>query len=122
MALLAVDHIQLAMPVGAEDEARRFYVGGLGLSEVPKPADLAVRGGCWFERGALKLHLSVDPNFIPARRAHPAFIVSDLAGMIGALEQGAYRLSDDVPIEGYVRRFVEDPFGNRIELMEPVGV
>ena len=75
----ALDHVQLAMPSGGEDQARAFYSDLLGIPEVPKPPHLAKRGGCWFERGPLKVHLGVEMDFRPARKAHPAFRVADLA-------------------------------------------
>ena len=95
-----LDHVQLAMPAGREAEAVAFYEGVLGISHVPKPYLLAVRGGCWFEDGDLKVHLGVDVSFRPATKAHPAFIV-------------------DEPLDGFDRVYVSDPFGNRIELMQP---
>jgi len=108
------------MPAGGEDAARAFYADLLGIPEVPKPKDLAKRGGCWFERGSLKLHLGVEQDFRPAKKAHPALIVSDLPTLIKRLTDGGYRVVEDEPLSGYARRFVYDPFGNRIELMEPV--
>jgi len=119
MPVRCINHILIAMPVGREDEARAFYHGILGLVEKAKPLQLAARGGCWFESGALQVHLGVDKDFIPARKAHPAFIVDDLAGMVRKAEQAGYKVTADEPIEGYDRRHVEDPFGNRIELIEP---
>ena len=119
MSVKCLDHVQLAMPPGREDEARAFYADALGISEVPKPAHLAKRGGCWFEQGGLKVHLGVDADFKPARKAHPAFIVSDLGKLVTRLETRGYRVGEDEPLEGYNRRYVDDPFGNRIELMEP---
>lgn len=83
-----------------------------------KPANLAARGGCWFEDGELKIHLGVEKNFAPARKAHPAFIVEDLAALTSALIKAGYPVAHDQPLEGYDRIFVDDPFGNRIELME----
>lgn len=118
MGLIRIDHVQLAMPAGSEDLARAFYRDALGLSEVAKPASLARRGGCWFGDGALKVHLGVDPDFQPARKAHPAFLVDDLAGLIARLEAGGHPIVEDAPIEGQARIFTADPFGNRIELIE----
>lgn len=120
MAVLAIDHVQLAMPAGGEQEARRFYRDLLGIKEVPKPPHLASRGGCWFEDGGVKLHLGVERPFTPARKAHPALIVSDLAALGAAIAQAGFRVVDDEPLEGYVRLYADDPFGNRIELMEPL--
>jgi catechol 2,3-dioxygenase-like lactoylglutathione lyase family enzyme len=119
MPVKSLDHVQLAMPAGREAEARAFYQGLLGIPEVKKPAILAKRGGCWFEQGSLKLHLGVEADFRPARKAHPAFIVKDLASLTAALAKAGHSLSGDEPLEGYTRVFVDDPFGNRIELIEP---
>ncbi len=113
-----LDHLQLAMPIGREDDARTFYTGVLGIPEVPKPLHLASRGGCWFENGPLKVHLGVEAEFVPARKAHPAFIVDDLHGLAGRLRRGGYRVVEDQPLARYDRLYVDDPFGNRIELME----
>ncbi len=119
MSIRRIDHVQLAMPAGHERDAAAFYDGLLGISEVPKPAHLAVRGGCWFERGDLKVHLGVDADFRPARKAHPALLVDDLAGLVVRLRDAGVAVSDDEPLEGYDRVYVDDPFGNRIELLEP---
>jgi catechol 2,3-dioxygenase-like lactoylglutathione lyase family enzyme len=119
LTIRAIDHVQLAMPAGKEDEARRFYRDLLGIPEQAKPPNLARRGGCWFERGALKIHLGVEKDFHPARKAHPALLVDGLAQLKKALAEAGCRLVDDEPLEGYERVYVDDPFGNRIELMEP---
>ncbi len=121
MPVQRLDHVQLAMPPGGEDRAREFYQGMLGIPEIPKPPDLARRGGCWFERGELKVHLGVEQQFRPARKAHPGFIVSDLAGMVERFRAGGYTLSEDGSVAGRLRVFVDDPFGNRIELIEPMA-
>lgn len=118
--IIELDHIQLAMPKGGEAQARGFYQDLLGLAEIAKPADLAVRGGCWFEQGAVKVHLGVEAAFAPAKKAHPAFIVRDLALLAGILEQAGHKTTDGSPVEGYKRKDTIDPFGNRIELMERV--
>lgn len=120
MAVLSIDHVQLAMPEGGEPDARRFYSELLGIPEVPKPAHLAKRGGCWFETEALKLHLGVERPFVPAKKAHPALIVSGIENLAAAIAEAGFRVVDDEPLEGFVRVYVDDPFGNRIELMEPV--
>jgi catechol 2,3-dioxygenase-like lactoylglutathione lyase family enzyme len=114
-----IDHVQLAMPAGGEDLARAFYGGALGIQEVPKPAHLAKRGGCWFEREGLKIHLGVEADFRPARKAHVALLVADLPELQAKLRASGYALNEDAPLEGYHRIYVEDPFGNRLELMEP---
>lgn len=121
MDIVRLDHVQLAMPAGGEAAARRFYRDLLGIPEVEKPAHLAARGGCWFERGALKLHLGVDPAFVPAGKAHPALIVRDLAALAARLAAAGHPTSEDQPLAGYARCYVADPFGNRIELMQPEG-
>jgi len=118
MRLVRIDHVQLAMLAGGEAAARAFYRDALGLAETPKPAHLAARGGCWFEDGALKVHLGVDPDFRPARKAHPAFVVTDLALLAARLEAGKYRVAEDGLLDGRRRVFADDPFGNRIELIE----
>jgi catechol 2,3-dioxygenase-like lactoylglutathione lyase family enzyme len=112
----AIDHVQLAMPAGGEARAREFYEGLLGIAEVPKPAALAGRGGCWFERGALRLHLGLDAEFRPARKAHPGLLVSDLPALVARL-QAAGRPCAEEAREGRAHVYVDDPFGNRIELI-----
>jgi catechol 2,3-dioxygenase-like lactoylglutathione lyase family enzyme len=119
MMIVGVEHVQLAMPAGREAEARAFYHGVLGVPEVAKPPHLAARGGCWFEHGAVKIHLGVDPDFHPARKAHPAFVVVDLAALSAKIAANGYPTSEDQPLHGFTRRYVDDPFGNRIELMQP---
>lgn len=117
MGLVGVDHVQLAIPEGGEDTARGFFVGLLGMREVPKPANLSNQG-CWFESEGVRLHLGVDPDFVPARKAHPAFIVSDASALRDQLKKAGVEVKDEAPIEGYQRFFTQDPFGNRIELMQ----
>jgi catechol 2,3-dioxygenase-like lactoylglutathione lyase family enzyme len=121
MTILALDHVQLAMPPGGEHAARQFYGTLLGLDEVPKPANLAARGGIWFVRGEVRVHLGVEKDFMPSRKAHPAFIVADLAALTARLEAAGVAANRDEPLEGFDRVYVSDPFGNRIELMEPAG-
>ncbi len=116
----ALDHVQLAMPPAREDEARAFYSGLLGIPEVAKPDHLARRGGCWFERGGLKVHLGVEKDFRPARKAHPAFIVDDVRGLSDRIAAAGYHVAEDEPLAGYDRTYVDDPFGNRLELMQPL--
>jgi catechol 2,3-dioxygenase-like lactoylglutathione lyase family enzyme len=118
MRVRRLDHVLLAMPAGKESEARKFYRDILGIPEAVKPPDLAGRGGCWFENGELKIHLGVEKDFIPARKAHPALLVDDLAALKAALLKAGCPVAHDVPLEGYDRIFVDDPFGNRIELLE----
>jgi len=120
MHIVRVDHVQLAMPPGGEALARAFFGDLLGIPEVPKPPGLAQRGGCWFERDGLKIHLGVEKDFRPARKAHPALEVRDLPRLIERLKGRGCVVKEDEPLEGYLRVYVDDPFGNRIELLEPV--
>ncbi len=119
MAIESLDHVQLAMPAGGEAEAIGFYCDLLGIPQIEKPPHLAARGGCWFESSSVKLHLGVDPEFKPAQKAHPALLVSDLPGLVKRLRTARVTVRDDEPLDGYDRVYVDDPFGNRIELMEP---
>src|SRR5580704_18322260 len=98
MRIVALDHIQLAMPPGGEANARAFYAGVLGIPEVPKPPNLAKRGGCWFERESLKVHLGVEADFRPARKAHPAFLVEHLEALKAFIETAGYTLKSDEPL------------------------
>ena len=107
------------MPKGEEQKARDFYHGVLGIPERPKPAELVKRGGVWFEDGALKIHLGVEADFRPARKAHPALLVEGLAELIARLKTAGHPVIDE-PMDGYRRIYTEDPFGNRLELMEKV--
>ena len=119
MPLTALEHVQLAMPAGKEDAARAFYGGLLEIPEVPKPPNLAKRGGVWFERGPVKIHLGVEADFRPARKAHPAFKVQGLKILVARLKEHGVEIVEDEPLEGWNRVYVYDPFGNRIELLEP---
>ncbi len=121
MPVVGIDHVQLAMPSGQEDTARAFYSGLLGIPEMPKPPALALRGGVWFESGTLKVHLGVEREFRPARKAHPGLLVRGLEALVERLREAGIEVIDDEPLEGYRRIYVSDPFGNRLELMEPHG-
>ena len=115
---VAFDHVQLAMPHGEEERARAFYVDVLGMTTVPKPPDLAARGGLWFASGSLALHLGVDPNFVPAAKAHVALRCRDYAGMVARLKSAGYGVIPAGTFEdGLEHAFLADPFGNRIELV-----
>lgn len=120
MQVLRLDHVQLAMPAGREADAVCFYEGILGIPHVPKPAHLATRGGCWFESGALKIHLGVEKDFRAAKKAHPALIVADVGALAGAIEAAGHAVVEDEPLTGFDRVYAYDPFGNRIELMQPI--
>ncbi|MEO3872483.1 glyoxalase [Nonomuraea sp. B12E4] len=112
----ALHHVQLAAPAGSEPLLREFYEGVLGLREVPKPPGLAGRGGVWFRGASVEIHLGVEDDFRPARKAHPAFLVDDIDAYAAEI-QGA--IPDDL-LPGYRRIYVSDPVGNRIELLQPV--
>ena len=120
MSVIGIDHVQLAMPHGGEERARRFYAGVLGMVEVEKPAHLAVNGGCWFEGGTANVHLGVEEGHRPSRKAHPALLVGDLGVVRRRLEMAGEPFTPGKPLEGYIRGDTIDPFGNRIELMELV--
>ena len=114
--ITGLDHVQLAMPRGREDAARSFYAGLLGMTELPKPPVLAVRGGCWFASGGAVLHLGVEEPFAPARKAHPALLVDDLDGLEADLIAAGHAcVRADNEISGIHRFHTHDPFGNRVE-------
>ncbi len=116
--LAAIDHVQLSMPVGGEPAARRFYVDVLGLREVAKPVELRTRGGAWFAGRSVAVHLGVEPDFQPLARAHPAFVVDDLASVRARLgDAGVESRADDTGL-AILRCYIRDPFGNRIELVD----
>ena len=116
--LTAIDHVQLAMPRGAEDDATAFYEGLLGLTRVAKPASLAVRGGCWFHAEGVVVHLGVEDGFAPAKKAHPAFLVDGLDDLVARLEAGGFEVVWDHELDSVRRCYVADCFGNRIELID----
>jgi catechol 2,3-dioxygenase-like lactoylglutathione lyase family enzyme len=119
MKILSIDHVQIAMPSGEEDTARLFYIECLGFVEIPKPPELAKRDGAWFQAGNVQLHLGVETDFRPARKAHPAFLVDDLDALIANVQSAGYETdTSQPPLDSYKRAHVFDPFGNRIELME----
>ncbi len=112
---VGIDHVQLAIPAGSEDAAREFYVGVLGLAEVPKPPLLAARGGAWFEAGEVRLHVGGEEPFVAAKKAHPALTLSNLRAFV---ESRGIDATWNDEIEGLVRCHIFDPFGNRIELVQ----
>ncbi|MEU6976130.1 MULTISPECIES: VOC family protein [unclassified Streptomyces] len=120
--LVAVDHVQLAAPAGSEDLLRTFYGDVLGMTEVPKPPVLAARGGCWFAAagGAVQLHLGVEADFRPARKAHPGLRVAGILDYAARLEKHGVTLVWDDNLPGHRRFHTEDPVGNRLEFLEPV--
>ncbi len=116
--VLGIDHVQLAMPKGCEDRARRFYRDVLGLKETPKPEALASRGGCWFASGDAQVHLGVEDDFRPAKKAHPALLVEGLDEILAKCESVGLPTKADAAFDGRRRVHVSDPFGNRLELIE----
>ena len=127
--MIALHHVQVACPSGAEEDVRRFYAGGLGLTEVDKPADLAVRGGAWFRaydgrgRVTAELHVGVEEPFAPARRAHPAFVVDDLDAVAARLERAGFGVDarERESFPGHLRFHTHDAAGNRVEVLQPLG-
>jgi catechol 2,3-dioxygenase-like lactoylglutathione lyase family enzyme len=115
--VVGIDHVQLAIPPGREEEATAFYEGLLGLPRVPKPAPLASRGGCWFEADGVKVHLGIEADFRPARKAHPALLVADLDELCRRLTDAGVEVREGDDPSGRPQRYVDDPFGNRIELV-----
>jgi catechol 2,3-dioxygenase-like lactoylglutathione lyase family enzyme len=116
--IFGLDHVQLAMPIGGEPLARGFYRDILGLAEDSEPQNLAQRGGCWFSASGLRIHLGVESDFRAARKAHPGLLVRGLAALRARLDHAGFTTTDDEPLAGYDRCDVDDPFGNRLELME----
>ncbi len=124
VSVTGLDHVQVAAPAGCEGAARAFYGGVLGLEEIPKPAGLADRGGCWFRAGQHELHVGVDAAFVPAAKAHPGLAVSSepaLRELADRLEAAGavVEWADAAEIGGRPRFHVRDPWGNRLELLAP---
>ncbi|MBT2452197.1 glyoxalase [Streptomyces sp. ISL-43] len=119
--LAAVDHVQLAAPPGSEDRLRAYYTGVLGMTEIPKPPVLAARGGCWFAAGPVQLHLGVEEDFRPARKAHPGLRVTAIEAYAKRLEERGAEVVWDDNLPGHRRFYSEDPVGNRIEFLERYG-
>ena len=116
--LTGLDHIQIAAPPNSENQARQFYGNLLGMEEIPKPENLQARGGCWFNCGSHEVHIGIQNDFIPAKKAHPGFTVNALEELKARLESAGYSISEEPPINGRSRFFTHDPFGNRIEFLE----
>ncbi|MBA2806763.1 VOC family protein [Streptomyces sp. KM273126] len=119
--ITALDHVQLAAPPGSERELRSYYVGVLGMTEIPKPPALAARGGCWFRAGGAHLHLGIDKDCRPARKAHPGLRVRDIEAHAARLEAHGAPVTWDDDLPGHRRFYTEDPVGNRLEFLEPNG-
>jgi catechol 2,3-dioxygenase-like lactoylglutathione lyase family enzyme len=118
VSVLGIDHVQVAAPAGCEADARAFYGELLGLDELPKPESLAARGGCWFRAGAQELHVGVEDPFAPARKAHPGFLVDDLAALAERLRGAGVEVVPDESMPSVERAYAADPFGNRLELRQ----
>ncbi|MFJ5677752.1 glyoxalase [Streptomyces sp. NPDC093097] len=112
-------HVQLAIPPGAEEACREFWGGVLGMTELPKPPALAARGGCWFRGGGLEVHLGVEQDFRPARKAHPGILVRSLRDLADRLERHGHEVTWDGDFPGYHRFHAFDKIGNRLEFLEP---
>jgi catechol 2,3-dioxygenase-like lactoylglutathione lyase family enzyme len=120
VGIIGLDHVQVAITPGGEGAARRFYGEVLGLPELPKPDTLAGRGGVWFACGEQQLHCGVEDPVAPSRR-HPALITDDLDATRASLEDAGFPIRTDAELPGYRRFYTEDPFGNRVELLQPVA-
>ncbi|MDP4219567.1 MAG: VOC family protein [Bacteroidota bacterium] len=118
MHILSLDHVQLAMPSGGESEARRFYCDILGFEEIPKPEPLRSRGGCWFRSAQAELHLGIEEDFRPAKKAHPAFRTGDIDVLEKHLTAKGFVITPDTALPKVRRFYISDPFGNRIEILE----
>lgn len=116
--VLGLDHVQIAIPKDGEARAREFFVNLLGWTEMEKPANLRVRGGAWFQCGQHQIHVGVTDAFIPAKKAHPAFLVRGIAEYRKHLETLGLKPRDEDPLPGAVRFYLDDPFGNRLEFLE----
>ena len=118
--VVGIHHVQIAAPRGSEAVLRRFYGDVLGMTEVPKPPDLVGRGGVWFRAGGVELHLGVEDDFRPARKAHPGLLVADLVAYVERLAAHGVPVEWDDAFPGYRRCYLHDPHGNRLELLEPL--
>ena len=113
-----IHHVQLAAPSGSEPSARAFWVGVLGFEEVDKPEELALRGGCWFRGHGIEIHVGVEDDFRPARKAHPGLVLGDLDAWAARLEGAGHEVAWDAGFPGMRRFYTADPFGNRLEFLE----
>ncbi|WP_370616830.1 VOC family protein [Mumia qirimensis] len=121
LAFVHLHHVQLAIPAGGEDACRAFWVGLLGMHELEKPPELAARGGCWFRSGGIEVHLGVEKEFAPARKAHPGFLVARIDDVAERLTAGGVDVRWDDAFPGHRRFYADDPFGNRLEFLQPLG-
>ena len=118
---MRLHHVQVAIPAGGEPAAREFYAGLLGMDEIEKPEALRARGGCWFRSGTAEIHCGIDADFTPARKAHPALEVDEFDEACRALEVGGHTPRTDELLPGRRRCYVDDPFGNRIEIVASIA-
>ncbi|MBT0567234.1 glyoxalase [Williamsia sp. CHRR-6] len=118
-SLEGLHHVQLAIPAGAEDQCREFWGEVLGMTELEKPPVLAARGGCWFRGGGLEVHLGVEQDFSPAKKAHPGILVSSIHGLAARLEDQGHEVTWDDNFPGHERFYAFDKLGNRLEFLEP---
>jgi catechol 2,3-dioxygenase-like lactoylglutathione lyase family enzyme len=119
--IVGLHHVQLAIPPGGEEKATEFYEGLLRIPRVAKPSHLEARGGCWFESENVRIHLGVESDFRPTKKAHPALLVDDLETLRWRLRDANVEIADDQPLPGFKRFYVSDPFGNWIELLSPAS-
>jgi hypothetical protein len=117
--LAAIDHVQLAAPPGSEDALRAYYVDVLGMTEIPKPPVLAARGGCWFQAGGVQLHLGIEDDFRPAKKAHPGLRVTRIEAYAARLTAKGAQVTWDDNLPGHLRFYSQDPVGNRLEFLQP---
>jgi catechol 2,3-dioxygenase-like lactoylglutathione lyase family enzyme len=115
-----IHHVLLASPAGSEDNSRAFYSGVLGLAEIDKPPALARNGGCWFRGHGVELHIGIEAEFRPARKAHPALLVADIDDWASRLRAAGYPAKFDDEFHGMRRFYSHDPHGNRLEFLEPL--
>ncbi|MBW9214377.1 VOC family protein [Mumia sp. zg.B53] len=121
LAFVHLHHVQLAIPAGGEDACRAFWGGVLGMHELEKPAELAPRGGCWFRSGGVEVHLGVEEDFRPARKAHPGILVARIDDVAARLAAAGVEVTWDDAFPGHRRFYTADPFGNRLEVLQPLG-
>jgi catechol 2,3-dioxygenase-like lactoylglutathione lyase family enzyme len=120
MRFARLHHVQLAIPPDGEEMARGFYRDVLGMSEIDKPEGLRARGGCWFRGGGWEIHLGVQADFVPARKAHPGVLVDGLDELAAALTAGGRAVDWDPDFPGHRRFYTADGHGNRLEFLEPI--
>lgn len=115
--VVGLDHLQIAIPPASEPTAIEFYGGLLGLTQLPKPTEMAGRGGAWFQAGPTQIHLGADPDFVPAKKAHPALVFTGIDSLVKALQAAGHDVREGLTVDGVTQIFTDDPFGNRIELI-----